>query len=89
MVGYGARGQGVGGEDVVVDHVVLVAIVVEGDGGFAVVGGVDVEAAVEDVGGGVGGIEMGYEGFGVGHFDGLMFTVAWIILFWINWGFGV
>lgn len=58
------------GEDVVVGHVVLVAIVVVGDIGVDVVGGVDVDAVVEDVGGGVSGVEVSYEGLevGGGHF---------------------
>lgn len=38
------------GEDMVVVHVILVAIVVEFDVCFAVVGGIDVELALEDVG---------------------------------------
>lgn len=69
MVGYGA-GDGVHGEDVVVGHVVLVAIVVEGDCCFAVVAGVDVEFVVEDVGGGVGCVDVGDERFGHGSGGG-------------------
>jgi len=49
-----------------VDVLVLVAIVVVCDAGVAVVRGVDVDAVVEDVGGGVGGVEVGDEGFEVG-----------------------
>ena len=63
MIRHGAIGV-VEREDVVVDHVILVAIVVRGDGGFPVVGGVDVELVGEDVGGGVGGVDVGYERFG-------------------------
>ena len=55
------------GEDVVVGHVVLVAIVVELDVGLAVVGGVDVDAVVEDVGGGVCGEDVGDEGRHLGQ----------------------
>lgn len=59
VVGDGAGGaEGGGAEDVVVGHVVLVAIVVELDVGFAVVGGVDVDLVVEDVGGGVGRVDV-------------------------------
>lgn len=51
VVGDGVRGrQGRGREDVVVGHVVLVAVVVELDVCFAVVRGVDVDLALEDVG---------------------------------------
>jgi len=43
----------------VIGHVVLVAIVIVFDIRLAVVGGVDVELAVEDVGGGVGRVDVG------------------------------
>lgn len=49
VVCYGAADGGEG-EDVEVVHVILVAIVVEFDVCFAVVGGVDVDFAFEDVG---------------------------------------
>lgn len=62
MISYGA-GDCVHGEDVVVSHVVLVAIVVEGYCCFAVVTGVDVEFVVEDMGGGVCCVDMGDEWF--------------------------
>ncbi|OSS50698.1 hypothetical protein B5807_04694 [Epicoccum nigrum] len=54
-------------EDVVVGHVVLVAIVVVLDVGLTVVGRVDVELAVKDVRRGVGGEDVGYDGRFVGH----------------------
>lgn len=61
VVDYGVGGvQGRGAEDVVVSHVVLVAIVIELDAGVTVVRGVDVDAVVEDVGRGVGCVEVGY-----------------------------
>lgn len=53
-------------ENVVVNHIVLVAIIVILDIGLTVMGGVDVELAIEDVGGGVRGVEMGDERLG-GH----------------------
>ena len=43
----GWRGEG---DDVVVDHVILVAVVVEFDVGFPVVRGVDINGVVEDMG---------------------------------------
>lgn len=64
VVGHGVGG--VGGvqrrrrEDVVVGHVVLVAVVVELDVRLAVVRGVDVDAPLEDVGRGVRRVEVGY-----------------------------
>lgn len=56
VVCHGAGGgvEGGEGEDVVVGHVVLVAIVVVLGAGVTVVGWVDVDTAVEDVGRGVG-----------------------------------
>ncbi|TLD22168.1 hypothetical protein PspLS_08025 [Pyricularia sp. CBS 133598] len=56
------RVEAVGGEDVVVGHVVLVAVVVELDVGLAVVRRVDVDLVVEDVGRRVGRVEVGYQG---------------------------
>lgn len=56
----------------VVCHVVLVAIVVEGDGGFPVVGWVDVYFVVEGVGRGVRSVEVCYER--AGHFG----WVVWV-----------
>jgi hypothetical protein len=53
------------GEDVVVGHVVLVAIVVVLDIGLTVVGRVDVELAVKDVSAWVGCEEVGHDGTGV------------------------
>ena len=67
MVGNGAIGELWHGEDVVVGHVVLVAIVVKGDGGFAVVRGVYVDSVVEDVGGRVGCVDVLYQGRGRCH----------------------
>lgn len=64
MVGDGAFDAG-HGEDVVVGHVVLVAIVVVLDIGLTVVGRVDVELAVEDVSAWVGCEEVGHDGTGV------------------------
>jgi len=64
VVGDGAFDVG-HGEDVVVGHVVLVAIVVILDVGLAIVGRVDVELAVEDVGAWVGCEEVGHDGTGV------------------------
>jgi len=58
----GSRVEGLSAKDVVVDHVVLVAIVVELDVGLAVVRGVDVDLAFEDVGGGVSCVDVGDEG---------------------------
>ena len=58
------------GHDVVVDHVVLVAVVVVFDGGLAVVRGVDVDAVVEGVGRRVGDVDVGYERLFVGHDGG-------------------
>lgn len=64
VVGHGAlavrRVQRRRREHVVVGHVVLVAVVVELDVRLAVVRGVDVHAALEDVGGGVRRVEVGY-----------------------------
>jgi hypothetical protein len=57
VVGDGAA-DAVHGEDVVVDHVVLVAAVVERDVGVAVVGRVDVDPAVEDVRGRVRRVDV-------------------------------
>ena len=51
------------GEHMVVCHVVLVAIVVELDVSLAVVGRVDIELVVEDVGTGVSRIDVGHEGW--------------------------
>lgn len=48
----------------VVIHIVLVAIVVELDICFPVVGGIDVEFVVEDVGGWVCGVKVCDERFG-------------------------
>jgi len=59
VVGYGP-GDGGQTEDVVVVHVVLVAVVVVLDVGFAVMRGVYVEGVVEDMGAGVGGVDVGY-----------------------------
>lgn len=80
----GAEGQAVvhdrlgrvdaaGGEDVVVGHVVLIAVVVELDVGLAVVRRVDVDPVVEDVGRRVGRVEVGYQG---GHFVFFFATIA-------------
>lgn len=60
VVSRGSAG-GVQREDVVVVHVVLVAIVVELDVGLPVVRGVDVELSLEDVGGRVRGVDVGDE----------------------------
>ena len=71
MVGYGGvwwKGERGEGKHVVVVHGVLVAVVVILDGGRDVVGWVDVDSVVEDVGGGVGGEDVGYEGLG-GHLE--------------------
>ena len=67
MVGHGAV-DCVEREDVVVVHGILIAIVVVGDGGGDVVGWVDVEFVVEDVGGGVRGVDVVDEGGFLGHF---------------------
>jgi hypothetical protein len=64
VVGDGAFDIG-HGEDMVVGHVVLVAIVVVLDVGLTVVGWIDVELAVEDVGTWVGCEEVGHDGTGV------------------------
>jgi hypothetical protein len=57
MVGDGCgHGVSVDGEDVVIDHVKMIAVVVFRYAALAVVGGVDVELAVENVDGGVGHI---------------------------------
>jgi hypothetical protein len=70
--GDGWEERGIGnGNDVVVDHVILVAIVIELDRCFAVVRGIDVDfgrvMVGKDVGGGVGGVNVGYEmGRGLG-----------------------
>jgi hypothetical protein len=64
VVGDGAFDAG-HGEDVVVGHVVLVAIVIVLDVGLTVVGRVDVELAVEDVSAWVGCEEVGHDGTGV------------------------
>jgi hypothetical protein len=53
-------------EDVVVDHVVLVALVVEAEVVLAVVAGVDVDLAVEDVRRRVGRVDVRHEGLGHG-----------------------
>ena len=60
VIGHGPA-HGVHRDDVVVVHVVLVAIVVVGLGGFDIVRGVDVESAVEDVGGGIRGVDVSDE----------------------------
>lgn len=66
--GYSVVGDGGGwiqrlrAEDVVVGHVVLVAIVVEGNVGLAVVRWVDINLAIEDVGGRVGRVDVCDEG---------------------------
>ena len=69
--GFGGRGEVVGveggrgeGDDVVVYHVILVAVVVELDVGFTVVRGVDIDGVVEDMGRGVGGVDVLDEGRG-------------------------
>jgi hypothetical protein len=53
-------------EDVVVDHVVLVAVIVEQDRCLAVVRRVNAQAPLENMGGRVGGVQVGDQR-GVGH----------------------
>jgi len=64
VVGDGAFHVG-HGKDVVVIHVILVAIVVVLDIGLPVVGRVDVQLAIEDVSAGIGCEEMGDDRAGV------------------------
>ncbi|KAL1954283.1 hypothetical protein VTO42DRAFT_1425 [Malbranchea cinnamomea] len=73
VVGHGPA-HGVHGQDVVVVHVVLVSIVVVGLGGFDVVRRVDVESAVEDVGGRVRSVDVSNEGLVSGHCDFALFS---------------
>lgn len=47
----------------VIYHVILIAVVIEGDGRFSVVRGVDVDLSVEVMGGGVGGVDVRDQGF--------------------------
>lgn len=65
----------------VVVHGVLVAVVVVLDWGGDVVGGVYIDAVVEDVCRGVGCEDVGDEGFG-GHLDGLCFECLYL---WERW----
>lgn len=46
----------------VVYHIILITFIVELDGCLAVVGWVDVYTVIEDMGGGVGGVDIGNEG---------------------------
>ena len=63
---HGLRAGMLEREDVVVLHREMVAVVVEGDAGLDVVRGIDVDPAVEDVGGRVGGIDVRDERSGDG-----------------------
>lgn len=66
------RGEAVDTEDMVVGHIILVAIVIELDVSLAIVRGIDVDLSVEDMSRGVSGVSGGDEGR---HCDDLRVSV--------------
>lgn len=69
---FAGRRKAVDTEDMVVGHIILVAIVIELDVGLAIVRRVDVDLAIENMSRGVGGVSGGDEGC---HVDGLLATM--------------
>jgi len=64
-------------EDVVVVHVILVSVVVVLDVRLAVVGGVDVEFAIEDVGRWISRVQVRDDGGFVGHGNRVCLDSMW------------